>query len=341
MKLSALTFAAAFAILGQAAFAQQPTPAPRHHNHKGENPEAAANNPARQQPRAWQPPANAMPRNVQRTYGNPSAPAMPRSQFSPGAWRNRSNAVEADRAAAIARRNRFGLRPTTAEQPDFTRFQPTAPSNPTGTQQANLPDPTQRGHWNGRTGDGRDRTGNWAGRDRTNGDRNWRNREPNGDRNWGHGGTNSDRNDWHHRGGGGVAGRNGAWTGRGDFHDAYRRYDRHHHNRDWWHRNHTRIILINRGYYYWDAGWWYPAWGYDPLYSSYAYDGPIYAYGDMAPDEIVSEVQEALRAEGYYFGAVDGELGPLTRQALAAWQRDHGLAITTVIDEPTVRSLGL
>jgi peptidoglycan hydrolase-like protein with peptidoglycan-binding domain len=38
---------------------------------------------------------------------------------------------------------------------------------------------------------------------------------------------------------------------------------------------------------------------------------------------------------------VDGLLGPLTREALAAYQGDQGLTTTSAIDEPTLDSLGL
>jgi len=38
---------------------------------------------------------------------------------------------------------------------------------------------------------------------------------------------------------------------------------------------------------------------------------------------------------------VDGEMGPMTRAAIANYQRDTGLAITSAIDGPTLGSLGL
>jgi hypothetical protein len=126
-----------------------------------------------------------------------------------------------------------------------------------------------------------------------------------------------------------------------NWHDARRRYDHQHHDRDWWRHHHDRIVFVNSGYYYWDAGWWYPAWGYDPAAQYYAYDGPIYGYDGLPPDQVIANVQTALQQEGYFHGAIDGELGPMTQQALAAWQRDHGLAITTAIDYPTLASLGL
>jgi peptidoglycan hydrolase-like protein with peptidoglycan-binding domain len=48
-----------------------------------------------------------------------------------------------------------------------------------------------------------------------------------------------------------------------------------------------------------------------------------------------------LQQMGYYRGEVDGLLGPLTREALAAYQADNGLTTTSSIDEPTLASLGL
>lgn len=157
--------------------------------------------------------------------------------------------------------------------------------------------------------------------------RNWRN--PNGTTN----STNDGRN-WRDRNGANNP-NHMTWQ------DARRRYDHHHHDRDWWRRNHNTIVLVNGGYYYWDDGWWYPAWGYDPAAQYYAYDGPIYGYDGLPPDQVIANVQSALQQEGYYHGMVDGELGPMTRQAIADWQRDHGLAITTAIDYPTLASLGL
>jgi len=44
---------------------------------------------------------------------------------------------------------------------------------------------------------------------------------------------------------------------------------------------------------------------------------------------------------GYYKGEVDGLLGPMTREALTAYQADQGLATTAAIDEPTLDSLGM
>jgi hypothetical protein len=102
------------------------------------------------------------------------------------------------------------------------------------------------------------------------------------------------------------------------------------------------VELIGGGYYYWNSGYWYPAWGYDPSAEYYAYDGPIYVgHHAEPPDQVIADVQAVLQQMGYYRGEVDGLLGPLTREALTAYQADQGLATTAVIDQPTLDSLGM
>jgi len=124
-----------------------------------------------------------------------------------------------------------------------------------------------------------------------------------------------------------------------NFTDACRRH-RDRHDRDWWRNHCTTIILIGGGFYAWDLGYWYPAYGYDSYYSNYAYDGPIYGYDGLAPDQIIADVQYQLQQLGYFAEAVDGVLGPITRQAIADYQLDNGLAVTGAIDRPTLVALG-
>ena len=117
--------------------------------------------------------------------------------------------------------------------------------------------------------------------------------------------------------------------------------DRHHHDHDWWRHHCDAIVFVGGGFWGWYDGWWYPAWGYDPYYSYYDYNGPIYGYDGLQPDEVIADVQAALQQLGYYAYAVDGVLGPATEAAIANYQRDYGLPVTGAIDPPTVRSLGL
>jgi len=133
------------------------------------------------------------------------------------------------------------------------------------------------------------------------------------------------------------------WRGdafRGQRYVAFRNYNRQWHNRSWWRSHYDRIIFVNNGWYYWNVGYWFPAWGYAPSVS-YVYDGPIYAYNGLSPDQVTVNVQEQLARAGYYDGPIDGLLGPMTREAIAAYQADNGLAITSAIDEPTLATLGL
>ena len=136
--------------------------------------------------------------------------------------------------------------------------------------------------------------------------------------------------------------RSAAFAGR--QYGAFRNYQSQWHDSSWWRHNCGRIVFVtvySQPFpFYFDAGYWYPAWGY---YSDayYPYDGPIYGYSDLPPDEVIANVQTQLYNEGYYSGPVDGILGPDTRAAIADYQADRGLAVTAAIDEPTVVSLGL
>ena len=128
----------------------------------------------------------------------------------------------------------------------------------------------------------------------------------------------------------------------GPQYDVFRSYHPERHDQGWYRSRYNRVELIGGGYYYWNNGYWYPAWGYNPSAEYYAYDGPIYV-GQRAepPDRVIADVQTELQQMGYYQGEVDGLLGPMTRQALTDYQADQGLATTAAIDEPTLNSLGL
>ncbi len=116
---------------------------------------------------------------------------------------------------------------------------------------------------------------------------------------------------------------------------------RQRHDRNWWRHSNYRLVRYGGGYWYWNSGWWYPAYGYDPYYSHYVYDGPIFGYGYAEPGDVTVEVQRALAQQGYYYGPIDGILGPGTRSAIQRYQIDHGLYVTATIDEQTLATLGL
>jgi len=113
------------------------------------------------------------------------------------------------------------------------------------------------------------------------------------------------------------------------------------HDRTWWHQHFPVIVFASAGYYYLDSGYWYPCWGYDPNSDYNDYDGPVYAYNNQVPNQVIADVQSALQQEGYYSGAISGSLDAQTRAAIATYQQDNGLEITGNVDEATVEALGL
>jgi hypothetical protein len=123
--------------------------------------------------------------------------------------------------------------------------------------------------------------------------------------------------------------------------EASRRHWHEWHDRNWWHNHCETIVFVTTGYYFLDGSYWYPAYGYDPLQTYYDYDGPVYTYSNLLPDEVIANVQTALQDAGYYFGSITGSLSVDTRAAIANFQRDYGLPITGAIDEETVEALGL
>jgi hypothetical protein len=133
----------------------------------------------------------------------------------------------------------------------------------------------------------------------------------------------------------------GSQNWQGNNYWAFRNYRSAWHDQGWW-RSHynNRVVFVYGGWYAWNAGYWIPAWGYAPN-AYYAYDGPIYGYNNLPPDQVIANVQTALQEQGYNPGEVDGLLGPQTRAAIADYQRANGLAETAAIDQPTLESLGM
>jgi Putative peptidoglycan binding domain len=147
--------------------------------------------------------------------------------------------------------------------------------------------------WSGRNWSGRNWSGrNWSGR-------NWSGRNWNG-RNW------RGRN-W-----------NGNW--------------RHHHD------DNDVIFIGSFGFPSWGWGWGYPygyygygyPYGYGYGYNGYGYNygqsGYGYGYGSHGSRSRVAELQRRLARAGYYGGSIDGIMGPQTRRAIRAYERDRGYA---------------
>jgi hypothetical protein len=133
----------------------------------------------------------------------------------------------------------------------------------------------------------------------------------------------------------------GAWKWKGPKYAVFVNYHPIWQDQWWWTNHYHNIVFVYGGWYYWDANYWYPAWGYDPG-SVYCFDGPIYASSpEWDPAQVVANVQSALQEEGYYQGEIDGVLGPQTRAALADYQTAQGLEPTGAVDEPTLETLGM
>lgn len=97
--------------------------------------------------------------------------------------------------------------------------------------------------------------------------------------------------------------------------------------------------LRNRRFIFIDA-FGFPVF-YPYPYSYYPYDyygDNDYGYGDV---RLVIEVQRRLARAGYYHGAIDGIVGPETRRAIRAYERDHKMPAYGVIDRQLRRTLGL
>ena len=55
--------------------------------------------------------------------------------------------------------------------------------------------------------------------------------------------------------------------------------------------------------------------------------------------QTVQQLQRELQQDGFYHGPIDGVVGQQTHEALAAYQREHGLQQTAALDWPTLQQL--
>src|SRR5205814_4777846 len=49
----------------------------------------------------------------------------------------------------------------------------------------------------------------------------------------------------------------------GSNYTVFRNYSSQWHERNWWRNHYNRVVFVYGGWYAWNAGYWYPAWGYD------------------------------------------------------------------------------
>ena len=73
----------------------------------------------------------------------------------------------------------------------------------------------------------------------------------------------------------------GSQNWQGQTYAVFRNYQTEWHDRNWWHNHyHNNIVFAFGAPYFWNAGYWFPAWGYNPN-AYYAWDGPVYGYNRM------------------------------------------------------------
>jgi len=61
--------------------------------------------------------------------------------------------------------------------------------------------------------------------------------------------------------------------------------------------------------------------------------------GHLDPHDSPSGIQQRLRALGFYFGAVDEEIGPQTQAAIRRFQTKQGLEVSGEADDATTDAL--
>ena len=140
------------------------------------------------------------------------------------------------------------------------------------------------------------------------------------------------------------------------------------HNHDhFWHGHHCRFVngswvLFDFGFY--DPWYWGYPYGYPYAYGGYPYGYPYGPYGGGGYDpndnggvyegkdagyqgsdngsyqgSPVAVAQARLKRLGYYHGQIDGQIGPATERAIAAYQRDHGQHVTGGVTPNTLNSI--
>src|ERR1700745_3563287 len=81
------------------------------------------------------------------------------------------------------------------------------------------------------------------------------------------------------------------------------------------------------------------AFGYPGYYPDYSYDYPYSYYNDNGYLSVERAVQEELAKLGYYYGPVDGTIGPETLRGIRWFQSVDEIPVTGRIDSATLRAL--
>jgi hypothetical protein len=109
------------------------------------------------------------------------------------------------------------------------------------------------------------------------------------------------------------------------------------HDRFFFRHHHNRFIFIF-DFAAFGFPWWYPDYYYSyPYY--YPYYGPVHE--PQYWTNLALSVQSALAHRGYYHGAVEGEIGSGSGEAIRAFQAAQGLPVTGMIDPKLLKALGI
>jgi hypothetical protein len=114
----------------------------------------------------------------------------------------------------------------------------------------------------------------------------------------------------------------------GDFDrdDRFRRFN---------HFNRFNEIFVFNDFGFPFFPFYYPYPYYPYGYGRYGYQG---GYGNKSS---VVQLQQRLARAGYYHGAIDGIMGPATRRAIRAYERDHNMRAHGVIDGQRLTTVSL
>ena len=67
---------------------------------------------------------------------------------------------------------------------------------------------------------------------------------------------------------------------------------------------------------------------------------PVYEFNDFSSKMTVRQIQGALKKAGFYNGAIDGKMGPKTKEAIKEFQKEYGLKADGVVGTKTRSRLG-
>jgi hypothetical protein len=151
--------------------------------------------------------------------------------------------------------------------------------------------------------------------------------------------------------GGGFSGGGGGRGGGGHFYG--RGYGRYGYGRGYYRGRYGYGYGYGPGFGFYGYPWWPWWWDYYGYYYPGAYygynggDGGYYASSDPPSNSgsgsyqfnNTRAVQAALAWRGFYNGRIDGVMGPETRSAIRAFQRQQGLPETGEIDSNLTKAL--